>query len=269
MVSGLGNKVCNETVRKLLKKRGYKFLHYRKKGLLKPKDLNKRLKFSRNIKGIFKKNIWTEGISLYLDEVGYQHKYDPFDEAKSFKSMTWWQQSKGLDPLCTAKGSYTGSGGRIAHFIVAISFNKGVIVCERYFWKIIGEMFADFIHKHFKEALEKSNNPKNKLFLQDGNPSQNSRKANNAMYKMGSKKFNIPAQSPDLNPIENVFHYARTKWHEESLNRNITFQNFDEYSTCVKKTLLSVPVEYINKTTESMDNRLSMVVKKGGKQIKY
>ena len=89
MFSGLGNKVCDETVRNLLKKKGYKFLHYRKKGLLKPKDLNKRLKFSRNIKGIFKKNIWTEGILFYLDGVGYQHKYDPFDEAKLFKSMTW------------------------------------------------------------------------------------------------------------------------------------------------------------------------------------
>ena len=29
----------------------------------------------------------------------------------------------------------------------------------------------------------------NKLFLQDGDPSQNSRKANNAMYKVRAKKF--------------------------------------------------------------------------------
>ena len=67
-------------------------------------------------------------------------------------------------------------------------------------------MFADFIHKHFKEAFEKSNNPKEKLFLQNGDPSrQNSRKVNNAMNKMGPQKFSIPAQSLDLHPIENVF----------------------------------------------------------------
>ena len=81
---------------------------------------------------------------------------------------------------------------------------------------------------------------------------------NNTMYKMGAKKFSIPAQSPDLNPIENVFNYVRTKLHEESLNRNITLKNI---LLVLKKTLLSVPVEYINKTIESMDNRLSMVVK--------
>ena len=89
------------------------------------------------------------------------------------------------------------------------------------------------------------------------------------MYKVGAKKFSIPARSPDMNPIENVFNYVRTKLHEESLNRNITFENFEEHSAHVKKTLLSLPVEYINKTTESMDNQLSTVVKKGGKRIKY
>ena len=130
-------------------------------------------------------------------------------------------------------------------------------------------MFADFIHKCFKEAFKKSNNPKDKLFLQDGGPSQNRRKANNAMYKVGTKKFSIPARSPDMNPSEIVFNYVRTKLHEESLSRNATFENFEEYSARVKKTLLAVPIEYINKTIESMDNRLSMVVKKGGKRIKY
>ena len=130
-------------------------------------------------------------------------------------------------------------------------------------------MLADFIHKHFKEVFRKSNNPKDKHFLQDGDPSQNSRKASNVIYKIRATKFSIPARSPDLNPIQNVFNYVRTKLHEESLNTNITFENFEEYSPRVKKNLLSVPAEYINKTIESIDNRLSMVVKKGGKRMKY
>ena len=89
------------------------------------------------------------------------------------------------------------------------------------------------------------------------------------MYKVGAKNVNMPAQSPDMNPIKNVLNYLRTKLHEESLSRNITFENFEEYSARVKKTLPSVPVEYINKTIESMNNRLSMVVKTGGKRVKY
>ena len=103
-------------------------------------------------------------------------------------------------------------------------------------------MFVDFIHKPFEGAFEKSNSHKGKLFLQDGDPSQNSRKANNAMYKVGAKNVSIPVRSADMNPIENVVNYARTKLHEESLNRHITSENFEEYSTLVKKTLLSVTV---------------------------
>ena len=53
LVSELGNKVCDESVRNLLKKKGYIFLHSRNKGLLKPKDLKESLKFSRKIKGTF------------------------------------------------------------------------------------------------------------------------------------------------------------------------------------------------------------------------
>ena len=116
-----------------------------------------------------------------------------------------------------------------------------------------------------KAAIQRTNS----FFIQDGDPSQNSRNANNTMYKVGAKNVNMPARSPDMNPIKNVLNYLRTKLHEESLSRNITFENFEEYSARVKKTLPSVPVEYINKTIESMNNRLSMVVKTGGKRIKY
>ena len=100
--------------------------------------MKERLKLSRQIKGIFKKIIWTEGTSFYLDGGCYQHRYNPVDEAKSTKSMTWQQRTEGLDPLCKTKGSHTGSGGRIALFIVAILFNKGAILCEQYFGKING-----------------------------------------------------------------------------------------------------------------------------------
>ena len=63
--------------------------------------------------------------------------------------------------------------------------------------------------------------------------------------------------------------YVETKLHEESLHKNKTFENFKEYSVYLKKTLISVSVECINKAIESMANPLYMVVKKHGKQIKY
>ena len=43
---------------------------------------------------------------------------------------------------------------------------------------------------------------KDKLYLQEGDPSQNSRKANDAMYKVGTKKISIPAPSAYMTPLK-------------------------------------------------------------------
>ena len=82
-------------------------------------------------------------------------------------------------------------------------------------------------------GLRRCNNSKDKLFLQGGDPLQNSRMGNNAMYKVGLKKFSIPAWSPDMNPSENVFNYVSTKLYEESLNRNMNLENFIQRIFCL------------------------------------
>uniref|UniRef100_A0A7M5VCZ3 Transposase Tc1-like domain-containing protein n=1 Tax=Clytia hemisphaerica TaxID=252671 RepID=A0A7M5VCZ3_9CNID len=55
--------VCDETVRKVYCKVGLRYTHFRKKGILKRKDLRARLEFC----------------VLDLDGVGFAHKYNPFN----------------------------------------------------------------------------------------------------------------------------------------------------------------------------------------------
>ena len=71
-----------------------------------------------------------------------------------------------------------------------------------------------------------------------------------------------------MNPIENVFNYTKDKLRQQALRQNITFENIEEFSARVKRTLENMPIWYINKTTSSMDNRISMVIKAGGKRIR-
>jgi len=252
-----------------LKANGYQYLHSRKKGLLKKKDLRKRYLFAKKVVRITNIDIWTKGISFYLDGVGFQHKYNPLDEARSTKAMAWRRRDEGLDPLCTAKGSHVGSGGRVAHFIVAIAHGKGVILCEQYFGRLNGEKFAQFIRDHFENTFAVSANTTGRLFLQDGCPTQNSKKAREAWYEIGAKKFSIPPRSPDMNPIENVFNVVKVQLQQQALDRKITHENFETFSVRVKETLNTVSVTYINKTINSMDGRMKMVIKKRGKRIKY
>ena len=83
-------------------------------------------------------------------------------------------------------------------------------------------------------------NPKGKLFLQDGDPSQNSCKARSAWDKIRARKFSIPARSPDLNPIKNIFHILKKKLHKAALEMKVERKDFQEFSARVKTTLESV-----------------------------
>ena len=72
-----------------------------------------------------------------------------------------------------------------------------------------------------------------------------------------------------MNPIENIFHITQQKVHADALSKNITFEDFDQFSKRVKETLLSVPLETINRTIESMSKRMKMITKGNGKPIRY
>ena len=66
---------------------GYRFLHSRKKNLLKTDDLKKRRNFALKVIKILVDKFWEEGISFYIDAVEFQHKYNPHDEARSMQTM--------------------------------------------------------------------------------------------------------------------------------------------------------------------------------------
>ena len=255
-------------LRHTLKKFGYGYYHSRKKGLLKIKDVKARRKFATCIKKSLKEKIWTEDIAFYFDGASFQHKDNPFGEAKSTRTIAWRKKSEGLDLNCTVKGSDVGSEGRVVHFLLAIAFNRGVILCEQYHGHINGELFAQFILEYFSDTFEKSTNLEQKLFLQNGDTSQNSKKATVALDSIGAETLSIPPRSPDMNPIENTFNLTKEMLYTDALNKNITKENFEEYSKFVKDTLHSIPLETINKTIGSMPSRMGMAVKGKGKRIR-
>ena len=69
-----------------------------------------------------------------------------------------------------------------------------------------------------KEAFEKSNKPEDKLFLQDGDPSQNSRKV-----KWGPKP-SMPSWSPDISINKNVFNEIMSEMSERNYIKKILIE---------------------------------------------
>ncbi len=267
--AGVSTSVSDETVRRVLRAAGFKYSHSRKKGVLSRQDLGKRYRFAKKVHQKLNSTIWTEGISFYLDGVGFTHKYNPHDQALAPRTMAWRKPSDGLSYNQTSKGSHEGSGGRTANFFVAIAYNKGVMLAEQYEGQLNGQKFADFVREQFPTLFENSCNKKGKLFLQDGDPSQNSRKAQDAMSRVGARKFTIPARSPDLNPIENIFHNVKRQLQDEALYHKITKETYPQFCARVRTTLLNYSPEVIDKTIESMDKRIDMVIRSKGQRIKY
>ena len=108
------------------------------------------------------------------------------DEARAPKGRVWRKKSKGLKQGCLAKGSKAGTGGKVAKMIVTIRHGKGVLTFERY-QKMDAKYFPSFIDEHFDTTLERSGKGLTRLWLQDGDPSQNSKSARDAMARCHSE----------------------------------------------------------------------------------
>ena len=179
--------------------------------------------------------------------------------------MAWHKKSDGLALKCTTKGKKEGSGGEMVKKLIAIAYGHGAVLCEQYEEQLTGQFFADFFRQHF----ENSSNPRGKIFLQYGDPSQNSLKAKNAIFDIGARMFSVPSRSPEINPIENFFHLVEKQLNRDVLEQNITQESYRQFSDRVKETILNFPVATIDNIIEYMDKQMDMIIKKKGQRLQY
>ena len=102
------------------------------------------------------------------------------DQVQAPKGKVWRKKSQGLNQGFLAKGSKVGTGGKVAKMMVAISHREGVIICERY-EKMDAKYFASFIDQCLNTMFERSTKGLTRLWLQDGDPCQNSKRTCEAM----------------------------------------------------------------------------------------
>ena len=233
--------------------------------LVKP-DLAKRLKWAK-AKEKLPASHWTHGISFYIDGTGWAHKTRPSQNARTNRTRTWKRDDESLSLHCTAKGKKEGVGGKMARIMVAIAHGKGVVGCQQYTGNITGVMFAEMIRTKFPEWNAKTRDPNVKVFLQDGDPGQTSGLARIAWEELGFSDFTIPARSPDLNPIENIFHLIGIEIKNEG--RKIEKETFPQFCHRVKKTVMSFDQAKIDNTIASMPRRIKAVIEAKGARTKY
>lgn len=256
------------SVQRFLNQQGYRFLQARKKGLMKRTDLRQRVTFARDIRKHHGRNFWKQDVMFYFDGTGFAHKVHPQEQATAPRGRIWRKSSEGLALDCTAKGMKVGTGGRVLRLFVAISYGKGVVLVKPYS-KLGGRKFARFVRRYFPRTMEACGAQRRRLFLQDGDPSQNSSDAKAAFSDIGLEVLRIPPRSPDLNPIENVFNIVGRQLQRNALRNNIKAETFPAFQKRVIRTLKTTSIETIDNIIASMSKRLDLIIATGGRRLKY
>jgi len=262
------SEMSTRTVRRTLHQMGYHFLQARKKGILTEKDRLKRRRFAKDAIKEHGREVWTEKIAFYLDGVSFYYKRNPADQARAPSGRIWRKRNEGLSLYCTAKGSKEGSGGKLVKLIVAISHEKGVVACQQY-EHLDAKYFNYFVEQNFREMFRKAGKGRSKLWVQDGDPRQNCALVKRTLNRMRTNLVSIPPRSPDINPIENIFHLVKKSLRDEAILKNITKESYEDFSARVIDTVTNFPASIIDKTIESMNHRLELISQTKGDRTKY
>ncbi len=101
------------------------------------------------------------------------------------------------------------------------------------------------------------------IFQQDVAPAHTAKSTKSWLNDQDVGVLDWPANSPDLNPIENLWSIVKRKM------RNKRPENADELKATVKETWASIPPQQCHKLITSMPRRIEAVIKAKGAPTKY
>ena len=108
--------------------------------------------------------------------------------------------------------------------------------------------------------LRGQSNANTLVLMEDGAPVHRSVLAKEWRQRRGLEKMDWPSNSPDLNPIENVW-----KWLKDGIQKKFQPNNLDEMKVAVEAQWEEIPSEKLEALVATMPARMQAVVKsKGG-----
>ena len=146
------------------------------------------------------------------------------------------------------------------------------MVLKEVYEKMDGQFFAQFIRTHFNIAFARSGPKRHgkRLFIMDNDPSQRSKVAKRALRDIEAELHEIPPRSPHINVIESIFHLLRMDLEKEAVySEDITCEQFEQFRDRVLKSLERLPTDIIDRTIESLNDRIDAVISSKGSRTKY
>ena len=124
----------------------------------------------------------------------------------------------------------------------------------------------DFVNIVYEPALlDFYQSIPNAILMEDNAPIHRAKTAENWRLAHGIVKMEWPAQSPDLNPIENLWYIMKKHFHKKWAHRRSSIAT----EALLEFVWIKIEKSYIDKLVESMPKRMQLLVDAEGDPIKY
>jgi len=244
----------SETIRRILKKNGFKSKVKSKKPFLSKKHMLRRLNFARKYKNWtiedWKKIIWSDECKFILvDSNGRQY--------------CWKKSNEPLDKR-HIKPTIKFGGGNI--MVWGCFCSQGIGNLCRINEKMNSEIYCQVLEEDFLETLNWYNIDKREIiFQQDNDPKHTSKLTKDWLNNNNINVLEWPAQSPDLNPIEHI--WGEVKYQLRKFNEQIT--NKEDLWDKLQDIWNNIEEEKCIKLIETMPKRINDVIKAKGGYTKW
>lgn len=245
----MGKTVCSNTVSRRLNERGLKARVPISKPLISKKNQKLRLEYAYT-HVLWDENEWSR--MFFSDE----SKFNVFGSDGSIYVRRRLGES--LSPNCTKKTVKFGGGSVMVWGMISAA---GVGPLVRLYGKVNANVYKQLLDQTVVEYLHSTSDEA--IFMQDNAPCHKAKKVLDFLEQKGISTFEWPPQSPDLNPIENVW-----KLVGERARKNNP-KNQDELWRFLKIEWNKITPSFCKDLVNSCNRRCQAVIDNKGLFTKY
>lgn len=245
-------KVINpETVRRLLRENEYNGRVARRKPYISLCNKKKRLNFAEEY--LLKPDTYWYDV-LFADE----SKFNIF--SSDGRVMVWRKKNQELHPS-NLKATVKHGGQSVMVWGCMTAFGVGDLVFID--GKLNAEKYRDLLRTHLRQSADKLGILDSFKFYEDNDPKHRARSVQEWLLYNCPRVLHPPPQSPDLNPIENLWDELDRKVHTRPIH------GLHDLRQRLAEEWYKLSPEYLHKIVQNMPNRLRWVVKQKGNPTKY